>query len=192
MPVTRRQLLVSLFGLIGVTMPISNGQVGSRDIRQAAVKTLHVSDDAITTPKIEDLAVTFPDKIDAPTHIAVFESNPGLGATLTDIPQELASITVDIPTWVGQIFVLASGYVQGDNDDGTERRLFASVQINDNFDGAGFTSVPNGNWGQAIHFEETALTQAGSTIQVSIYGWLSGGTFGNSLAAVWGVVLGQR
>ena len=172
-------------------MPTSNGQVTSRDIRQTAVKTLHIKDVAVTEPKLADLAVTL-EKHNEPVHVAAFESNPGLGTVLTSLPVQLATITLDIPTWVGQLSVMASGYVNGLNDSGGDQNLFASVQINDSNDGHGFTTVPDTDWGQAVHFEDADLAAPGSTVEVSIYGHVSAGTTSNSVAAVWGVVIGTR
>jgi hypothetical protein len=172
--------------------PTSNGQVTSRDLRQQSIKTLHIVDEAVTTPKIPDLAITYPDKLEEPLHIQVFESEPGIDVGLTTTPQELTSVTVDIPAWVGQVFVLTQGFVESLNSGGGDHLLAASVRVNDEFDGAGFATVVGGDWGQAIHFEEAALAAPGSSIEVSIYGHISSGTSSNDFSGVWGLVLGQR
>ncbi len=57
--VTRRQVLVFLGGLTGVAfMPISNGQVTSRDVRQNAIKQPHIFPAAVGTTELAHLAAT--------------------------------------------------------------------------------------------------------------------------------------
>ena len=192
MPVTRRQLLVSLFGLTGVVlMPTSNGQVGSRDIRQKAIKTSHVFPAAIDTTELADLAASV-DKVEDPIFVLAGESEPFINPTLTTTHTEQASMDVTIPSWVGLIHVFGVANVQMANSSGGDQNLNVSCRVNDEDDGARSMTTLNGDTGSLDHFESVSISTPGSTVQISVYAWVQSGTNAANNGTVWAIVLGER
>lgn len=174
-------------------MPTSNGLVTSRDIRQNSVKSIHILDEAVTTAKIPDLAITYPDKIDVPTWTYVFESEPGIDVSLSSTETEYASAVIDIPAWVNQVSVLATGIVAINNSSGGDLNVYASVRIDGSDDGNFRSTVINGDIGQVIHMEEGSLFGvAGSSITISLYSFLDSGTNAVNKGAIWGMAVGGR
>ena len=172
-------------------MPTSNGQIGSRDIRQAAVRTSHLSDDLITEPKLLDLAVTV-DKNNAPTFVFTDESEGFHNITLTTTVTELSSFTVTIPSWVGVIHVFAIAEIQISNSSGGTQAMLIQCRVNDEFDGQGQHNVSNNETGKTFHPEAVSISLPGSTVQISIYAGVSTGTNTSNAGRVYGIVLGER
>jgi hypothetical protein len=175
-------------------MPTSNGLVTGRDLRRGLLNAAHFpADPLIGTDFIQDQAITFPDKIDDPPWVHVFESNPGINVSLDTDYQEYASTTISIPAWVDQIHVLAIGIVAINNSSGGALHVYSSTRVNGEDDGAFRVSVANNFIGHAVHCEEASRTGvAGSTITVDVYSKLDSGTNSVNKGAVWGIVLGSR
>ncbi len=189
---SRRRLLVLLGGLIGVAfMPISNGQVTSRDVRQNAIKQSHVFPAAIDTTELADLAATV-DKVDDPTFVFVAESEPFFNAALTTTFQELASLDVTIPSWVGLIHVFGIANALMNNSSGGNQGLLVSCRVNDEDDGSRRQDVVTGTVGTVDHVEAVSISTPGSTVQISTYVSLTTGTNSGNNGAVWAIVLGER
>lgn len=173
-------------------MPTSNGLITSRDIRQDAVKTVHILDDAIVTSKIPDLAVTFPDKIDDPTWVRAFFGVVFQNTTLTTSVQTY-SIVVDVPAWVDALSVLAIGALQMTNTSGSTVELIADVDIETASAGAWTVSIPNNSVGQLRPLSVTnVIGVAGSSITVSVDVRLSSGTNASNFGSVYGIAIGRR
>ena len=175
-------------------MPTSNGQITSRDIRQKAVKSLHIVDANVTTAKIADLAVTFPDKIDDPIYVAAFETAPNLGTTLnTSTFTEVLTDTVDVPAWVDAVSVLAIGMGTVSNTTGSDFQVDVAVLVDGSFNGLLRVEVPLGGRSLVSHIENANLTGvAGSSVTVSMEMRLVTGTNSTQVSSVWGMVVGQR
>ncbi len=175
-------------------MPTSNGQITARDIRQKAVKSLHIVDANVTTSKIADLAVTFPDKLDAPIYTASFETVPNLGTTLnTSTFTEVLSDTVDVPAWVDAVAVLAIGMGTVSNTTGTDFQVDVAVLVDGNSNGLLRIEVPLGGRSLVSHIDNANIVGvAGSSFTVSMEMKLVTGTNSTQVSAVWGMVVGQR
>jgi len=81
-------------------MPTSNGQVSSRDIRQKAIKTLHIVDESIATAKLANLAVTVAKNetvVDWEWVNPNFEQNVTINTTWT----VHNTLDIDVPSWAG-------------------------------------------------------------------------------------------
>ena len=173
---------------------ISNGQVTGRDLRQGSVRTVHVVDDAITTPKIPDLAVTFPDKIDDPFWVAVAESDLFHNVTLTTDNTLQSSATVEVPAWVDQVFVFAVGKAQMFNSSGGDQQIVIHLA----FDGGEPTgaeqqTIPNGDTGSITQVQTfSTVGVAGSTFAVDIYAEVSTGTNSANNGEVNAILVGTR
>ncbi len=172
-------------------MPTSNGQVGSRDIRQAAVQTFHLTDDLVTEPKLLDLSVSV-DKNNALTFVIAEESEGFHNITLTSTVLELSSFTVTIPSWVGVIHIFAIATLQLTNTSGSDVNGQVSCRVNDELDGTGDHTIINGDTGRLHHVEAVSISTPGSTVQVSNYAHVSSGTSTSNNGRVYGIVLGER
>ena len=172
-------------------MPTSNGQVTSRDIRQNAVKQLHVSPAAIDTTELADLAASI-GKVADPTFVFAGESEPFINPTLTTAQTEQASLDVTIPSWVGLIHVFGVANVQMTNSSGGDQQLNVSCRVNDEDDGARNETTINGDTNSLDHFESVSISTPGSTVQISVYAWVSTGTNAANNGTVWAIVLGER
>ena len=178
-------------------MPTSNGQVSSRDIRQAAVKSLHIGDDNVTTPKIADLAVTFPDKIDDPFYTAVGESARFHNVALTTTLTEQAVLSFVIPAWVNQIFIFAISTAQMTNSSGGDQQIVVST----GFEGTSSEdrgqrqnqTVPDNDVGSVVHVQTFATAGvAGSTVTVEVLALVSPGTNSSNNGEVNAILVGTR
>ena len=155
-------------------MPTSNGLITARDIRQKAVKSLHIVDANVTTSKIADLAVTFPDKIDDPFYVAVGESALFHNAALTTTFTEQAALSFAIPAWVNQIFVFAISTAQITNTSGSDQQIrvstgFGGTSNDSNVGDRQTHTVPNNDVGSVAHVQTFATTGvAGSTFTVEV------------------------
>ncbi len=172
-------------------MPTSNGQVTARDIRQQAVRTLHLTDLNVTEPKLADLSVTV-DKAAAPSFVFAGESPGFHNAALTTTAQELDSLTVNVPSWVGVIHVFGVANSQFTNSSGGNQQLNVSCRVNDEDDGARSSSVANGFVLSHDHHEAVSISIPGSTVQISNYTWMGSGTNSSNNGHVYVVVLGER
>ena len=172
-------------------MPTSNGQVGSRDIRQKAVKRSHVFPAAIDTPELADMAATV-DKVENPIFVFAGESEPFTNPTLTTTHTEQTSLDVTIPSWVGVIHVFGVANVQMANSSGGDQSLNVSCRVNDEDDGARSMTTLNGDTGSLDHFEAVSISAPGSTVQISVYAWVQSGTNAANNGGVWAIVLGER
>ena len=162
-------------------MPTSNGQVTSRDIRQQAIKTLHILDDAVATAKIPNLAVTFPDKIDDPIWATTAISESYTNASLTTTPQEIGSLSVAVPAWVDQVAVFALADIQIGAGSTSPQGIVLSTRIDDSNNGANQHDVTTGTTINLSHPQSANLVGvAGSTFTVNIYAWTSTGTNSSS------------
>ena len=172
-------------------MPTSNGQVGSRDIRQKAIKNSHVFPAAIDTAELADMSATV-NKVEDPTFVFAGESEPFSDASLTTTFQELTSIDVTIPSWVGLIHVFGIANALMNNSSGGNQGLNVSCRVNDEDDGSRRQDVVTGTVGTVHHVEAVSISTPGSTVQISAYVSLTTGTNSGNNGAVWVVVLGER
>ena len=172
-------------------MPTSNGQVGSRDIRQKAIKQSHVFPAAIDTLELADLAVTV-DKANDPLFGFAGEGDPWSNETLTTTDQELSSLTVDIPTWVGRIFVTGIALFQLTNTSGSDVLMTVSCRVNDADNFRASHEAVNNQTQVVTHFEVVGLSAPGSSVKISTYAKISTGTNTANQGRVWANVLGER
>ncbi len=179
-------------------MPTSNGQITARDIRQKAVKSLHIVDANIITSKIADLAVTFPDKIDDPFYVAVGESALFHNAALTTTFTEQASMSFSIPAWVDQIFVFAISTAQITNTSGADQQIVVSTGFEGTTDefnvGARQNhTVPDNDVGSVAHVQTfDAVGVAGSTFSVEVIAKVSPSTNSSNNGEVNAFLVGTR
>ncbi len=92
-------------------MPTSNGQVTSRDIRQKAVKSLHIVDANVTTAKLTDLAVTLEknnEQMDWERADEDFTQNVTINTTWT----AHNSVDIDVPAWATIMALSTTGDLQ--------------------------------------------------------------------------------
>lgn len=172
-------------------MPTSNGQVTTRDIRRDAIVETLIRDEAIATAKLANLAVTV-GKTDEPLFVTAVESEPFINPTLTTIETEQATVTVDVPSWVSQVSVFAIANCQMSNSSGGDQNLAVSARVNDSDDGGRVMTVINNDIGSLDHFEAADLLVPGTSVDVSVYAWLSTGTNSANNGAVWAIVIGTR
>lgn len=175
-------------------MPTSNGQVTSRDLRQRSVKTLHIVDDNVTTPKIADLAVTFPDKIDDPIFSAVGESARFHNVSFTTTLTEWAALAFDLPAWVNQIFVFAVATGQMTNSSGGQQDLVIATGFEgvEPFDEQQ-TAVLDGDVGSITHVQTFATPGvAGATVTVEIWAKVTNSTNSSNNGEVNAILVGTR
>jgi len=174
-------------------VPTSNGQVTSRDIRQKAVKTIHVVDGSITTPKIPDLAITFPDKIDDPIWSTAFGDRLFSNETIDTTPTSYGSLSVDIPSWVDQIAVFALGHFQLTNTSGGDVLMSMGIEIDGEVQGGHSHEAVN-NQTQVMSDARIAnlIGVAGSSITVDMEVSISTGTNSSNGATINGIIVGTR
>ncbi len=118
--------------------------------------------------------------------------NVTLNTTLTN----LASLSVDIPTFVGRIFVFAIASAQMTNTSGGAVDLIVAAQIN-GVEPAGSADrqqgqVVDNSTGSLAHNFTTALSSPGSTVTVEVWSRVSSGTNTSNNGEVNAVVLGER
>ena len=174
-------------------MPTSNGQVTSRDIRQQAIKTLHILDDAVATAKIPDLAVTFPDKIDDPFWTTVIGQFHSAGDSVTTTQTEVISETVDVPAWVDQVSVIVTGSLQISNTSGSTFNALVASFI-DGGGGAGvFQSVAHNETATVVDTTVVNLAGvAGSSFVVSVESKTNSGSSSDTFHNIYGLAIGTR
>ena len=174
-------------------MPTSNGQVTGRDIRQKAIKQSHVFPAAIDTTELAGLAVTV-DKTDDPQFVGVGESDRFHDVSLTTTLTERASFTVTIPSWVGQIFVLAIGGAQFTNSSGSTQSIIAEVTINGDPSITTGTQqgIPTGITASVTDVAVAAVATPGSTVTIGVNVKVSPGTNSSNNGEVHAIVTGTR
>jgi len=141
------------------------------------VKTLHIVDEAVTTAKLPDLAVTFPDKIDDPTWIEVQTTKVNSTFTLTTTRTTALTMTVTVPAWVDQVTVFGIGESQLTNTSGATSTM-STVLVVDGADSNGFTTAVENN---QTHRQTGAVAHsiigvAGSTFDVDLDAFVSAGS----------------
>ncbi len=176
-------------------MPTSNGQVGSRDIRQSAIKQSHVFPAAIGTTELEDLSATI-SKVASPSFVFVGESARFHNVTLTTTNTNLSSLSVDIPTFVGRIFVMAIASAQITNTSGGAVDLIVSATVN-GIEALGSADrqqgqVVDNSTGSLSHVFTTAMSAPGSTVTAEVWARVSSGTNTSNNGEINVVVLGER
>jgi len=174
-------------------MPTSNGQVGRFDIRQDAVHTIHVVDDAIETAKIPDMAVTFPDKIDDPIWSTTFQGRAFTNESLDTTFQTFDDITFDVPSWVDSVSVLAIGRFQITNTSGSDYTVYPGIEIEGEVQG-GVTQFVANNTTEAMMMSrvDNLIGVAGSTLSVTMEVALSAGSNSANFGIINGIVVGTR
>lgn len=172
-------------------MPTSNGQINARDIRQKAIKALHMTADSVQTAAIEALAVTEA-KIEDPVWTYAAEAPTVAGVALTTTATEWISHIIDVPSWVGTISILSIGTLQPRNSSGGVQGYRLSVRYNDIQSGLASGDVPDGSIGGVFHFESLQLSSPGSTVQVSVYAHTATGTNSDNFLALDIIAFGVR
>jgi hypothetical protein len=133
-------------------MQASNGQISSRDIRQKAIHATHVRDSAILTAAIADVAVTTEKLEDPPWSFGQQAPNVA-DLSLTTTYTEGASLTIDIPAWVGILTILAIGRLQATNNSGGTQRFLCSTRLNGLDSGASSINIVDTLHAATIHTE---------------------------------------
>jgi len=175
-------------------MPISNGQVTARDIRQKAVKTLHLVDDNVTTAKLDDDAVTVAKSIAVSSYAEDFDAAGN--ATIDTTETQHLTVDTDVPAWatIGLFFIDTSIQV---TVGGSDLTIYFRTQLDDD-------GVANGS-GNAneLPASGTRYTSApdikkrtvspGSTITTGLWVWTpSGSNSSNQLALRVGAMFGKE
>lgn len=174
-------------------MPTSNGQVGSRDIRQAAIKTVHIVDEAVTTPKIPDLAVTFPDKLDDPIWSTGFYESLWSNETLVDGVFSSWTTTLDVPAWIDSVTVIAIATAGIVNTSGSDNLLSISILIDGNRRSVGnHEAINNQSQIATIAYGADLSGVAGSSVSVGIEVLVQGANSTSNAGRISGVLIGRR
>lgn len=173
--------------------PTSNGQFTARDIRKQSIDTLHLRPGAVVTDTIEDLAVTFPDKLDDPTWSTTFGGLLFHNETVTTTPTSFGTLLVDVPAWVNAVSVFAHGYFQLSNTSGSTVLMSAGVEIAGEVEGGNSQSCAN-NETEVMNFFRVAnlIGLAGSSFFVDAEVSISSGTNASNHASIAGIVVGHR
>ena len=172
-------------------MPTSNGQVGRYDIRQQAITEPALRDAIISTAKLQTLAVTI-EKTDDPVFSYAVESEPFHNPTLTTTPTLQTSVSVALPTWVGQVSVFAVANVQMSNSSGANKNVIVEARINGEYSGGRQMTVADGTTGSLDHFTVFDVAAPGSTVTAEVWVWVNSGTNSANNGACWTFVLGTR
>jgi len=174
-------------------MPTSNGQVNTFDIRRGAVVETTIRDEAVTTGKIPDLAVTFPDKIDDPIWVHGEQGDFWSGGTLDTNRTEFGQFSVDIPSWVDNISVFVTGDIQFTNDTGGSRLVSIKAAIDSETYDTNQDTVANGDTVSVYHTQIVSLIGvAGSTITVGAVCFLDSSSSTNHNGNVRVLIVGTR
>ena len=91
-------------------MPVSNGQITKRDIRQSVIHDWHIRDEHVTTTKLEDLAVTLE------KNATVIDWEQGLdqtqNVTVDTTWAAHVAVDIDVPAWAGIMALSTSSVMQ--------------------------------------------------------------------------------
>lgn len=179
-------------------MPTSNGQVTSRDLRTKAVRQSHVFPAAIGTTELAALAVTV-DKLDDPIFVTAPADDVGVGTNLgalLPVGTAINTITVTIPSWVGQLSVFIFIRLQITNTSGGGTNAAVAIGVNDNvFEGGSRATVDDTEVGLITLAQSVDLASPGSTITIDGFGGsgLLGGSTPNSYGSrLNAIVIGTR
>lgn len=174
-------------------MPVSNGQVGRYDLRREAVHSDHIVEEAVTTGKIPDLAVTFPDKIDDPFWNYSTSQRLFTNETVTTTPTSFGLLPIEVPTWVDTVTVFALGTFQISNTSGGTINAQAAAEIEEDAQGASSASVANNETVHlSVHRVRSLVGVAGSTINCSLEVSVNSGTNTSNIGNMSVVVIGAR
>lgn len=172
-------------------MPTSNGQITSRDLRKGLLASSHFpSDPLVETGFIQDLAVTFPDKIDDPIWVTTFGTFTASNETITTTRTTFVSEVVDVPAWVDQVSVFLFGALQAST---SSTQLLNIATIVDGVGGGGTSHEAQSQ--TQITFDVTVANLAGvagSSITVELEAFVSSGTNASNQMYLYGFVVGQR
>lgn len=174
-------------------MPTSNGLVTARDIRQKAVKTLHIVDENVTTDKLIDLAVT-----DVKNETLIdFDAETVFGSNVTINTTETQHLEVDVtvPSWASLALFVVDASIQI-TTGGSALTLFYRTPVGDSGEptGTGFTRTLAANQTDSLHPQESTKTSVtpGSTVSVGLWAWVSSGSnTSNQLALRPGVIFAR-
>lgn len=174
-------------------MPTSNGLVTSRDIRQGSVKTLHILDEAVTTPKIPDLAVTFPDKIDDPIWVSGFFEILFSNITLVATVEQQFETTIDVPAWVDSVTIFASGTFGVVNDSGGRVTMTAWILIDGDRVAAANATAEDTEWQLVTQsYGADLVGVAGSSVSVGLEVVTQSNDSTSNRGRISGIVIGRR
>lgn len=146
-------------------MPVSNGQVTSRDIRQKAVKTFHIVDDNVTTPKLADVAVTLEKN---ETVIEWIQGgNTDVDVTINTTFAIHASVDILVPAWAGLIGLSTSAllhaFIASDTDfaywttiDSPGEPTFGGIRVD--LKATGWSATPHVRYWNATVLPSTTIT----------------------------------
>ncbi len=149
-------------------MPTSNGQVTARDIRQKAVKSLHIFDANVTTSKIADLAVT----LEKNAEVIDWEvgENQAQNVTINTTFTAHASVDIDIPAWATVTAVSTASKLQATITSDTTFVYWTTIDS---------PGEPGGAWNEELamtgirHLDHTRYWEAtvtpGSTVTVEFW-----------------------
>lgn len=173
-------------------MPTSNGQVTARDIRQSAVKTLHLRDEAVATAKIEDLAVT----VDKNYTMVDFDNviDVAANASITTSWLQFATTDIDVPAWATRALFIVHMNL-GLSITTSKTLNFTSIIDDEGQEPLSWRAnyVTATGWRQTTHTRTSKRTVTpGSTITVG--GWIkctSGSNSNNQLYLFTGVVFAR-
>lgn len=179
-------------------MPISNGQITGRDIRQKAIKQPHIFPAAIGTTELDDRAVTV-EKTSDPVFVTAPVDDVGVGTdlgALLPIGSVINSITVTIPSWVGQLSVFVFMRLQIRNDSGGGFNGAVAIGVNDDvFEGGSQATVDDNETGLITLAQSVDLASPGSTITIDGFGGSgvgSSNTPNNFASRLNAIVIGTR
>jgi hypothetical protein len=174
-------------------MPISNGQITSRDIRQNAIKPIHVFPAAIDTAELADLAVT----VDKNNTMVAFDAETGSVSNVTIDTTETQQVSVDVtvPAWATLALWVVDSSIQV-TTGGSALTLHYRIVVDDSgvADGTGFTQTLPASATQSIHPQESvkATVTPSSTVTVGLWAWVdSSSNASNQLALRPGVIFAR-
>jgi hypothetical protein len=145
----------------------------------------------VTTAKINDQAVDIQRMLN-PVHVDALESDVVGDASLTTTATKIASATFSIPSWVGEVAVMAFAYTQFTNGSGANQGVVSSARIGGLDDGGAQQDAANATTASALHVDERTISAPGSTLEVANYVKTSTGTNGSNQNTVWGFLAGVR
>ena len=175
-------------------MPDIHGNITAGDLAQGLVQGYHLRDEAVSTAKIPDLAVTFPDKIDDPIWVDVAYDLAMLNESLTTSVQTFDGPTLTIPAWVDQITVVVTGTFQMTNSSGGNQNAIMDVDVGGAESGGAvtFTIVNNATNNFSLTQVASLTGVAGSTLTTHMDAWLSTGTNSANFAVMSVLGIGTR
>lgn len=169
--------------------------VSGLDIRQTTIKTPHLIDESVTTAKIADVAVTV-EKTDEPTWTDTLFVGGTPDASLSTSFTELASVSFDIPSWVGLVAAKAFAYIRMANSSGGTQAVHSVIRFNGEdptaSSGSQFTDIASGLTGLLVDFTIFALSAPGATFSVELWGKVGSGTNSGNISQLSVELIGVR